>query len=104
MPQHSRSDYAPFFGDELADAVRTDGEGRDISLFVHVVLPDLADLQRAISAISRVRNKSQAYVGLSPEQYAARQQLLLAARSILVAERNKIIAQIPGMLNDSATP
>lgn len=98
MPTYKATDYAPFFGDELARSVELDKDGRDISHLVYVILPDIARTQSAIDGISRVRSKSQAHLGLSPEQYGARQTILLAARQVLVSERNKQIARLKDIL------
>lgn len=85
--------YAPFFGDEHADDNRVDTKGRDITL-LSVFIKDLADIDRAIYGISIVRNKVDSRLGLTPEQFAARQQILTAARSVLIAERKKRLEEM----------
>lgn len=95
------ADYIPFFGDSRAHSVEIDGEGNDISQLVHVQMLDLAQLNLAIRAITMVRNKREAQLGLSPEQFGMRQNVLLAARAVLLAERNSIIKQVKSTLLDA---
>lgn len=91
MPQFKTEAYAQFFGDDLARSIRSDAQGADITHLAYVQLQDLYELQAGINGLSKVLNKSQAHVGLTPQQFQGRQAVITAARSVLVAERNKLL-------------
>jgi len=87
MPQYDKSEYIPFFGDEHAN------DDKDLGV-LGVYMKDISDIQRAITGISIVRNKHNSHIGLTPEQFAARQQVLTMARAVLVSERKKRMEQL----------
>ena len=87
MPEYDKSEYIRLFGDEHAN------DDRDTGL-LGVYIKDISDIQRAITGISIVRNKQNSHYGLTPEQFAARQQVLTMARAVLVSERKKRLEQM----------
>jgi hypothetical protein len=93
MPQHKMSEYVALFGDEHAGSDREDATGADITL-LSVFIRDLADIQQAITGISIIRNKRSSHLGLTPDQFAARQQILSAARAVLISERKQRLEQM----------
>ena len=92
VPQYPVGAYAPFFGDPAGND-RIDEEGNDISL-LSIFIKDIADIQQAIFGLSIVRNKRDVHLGLKPEEFALRQQILTAARAVLIAERKFRLSQM----------